>query len=156
MNKRGRPAKYIGSEKKLHKWISIFNIPEEQMEEFLKNRIDKHIGKMEYINTKKIASRMLKEIGLNPRQVNDDVYYSLTKSISTILIRRDDLKKISKRGYIKMERYKKEKRRMYKMNRKNKTESNEIEVGQGVGIQIKDIGMDIKEFGHEPAGIQGK
>jgi len=156
MNKRGRPAKYIVSDKRLHKWTSIFDIPDDQMEEFLKSRIDKYIGEMEYINTKKIASRMLKEIGLNPRLVNDDVYYSLTKSISARLTRREDLKKVGKRSYIKMERYRKEERRRYKMNKKNETKTNEIEVGGGLGIQIQDIGMDMKEVGHESAGIQGK
>ena len=45
-------------------WKELFHLTNEQAVVFLKDKIDEHIKKMKVIKAKKIATRMLREIGI--------------------------------------------------------------------------------------------
>ncbi len=81
-------------------WKELFHLTNEQAVVFLKDKIDEHIKKMKVIKAKKIATRMLREIGIESNYfVDQKVYYSLVRCIAVELNRRENIKKIGPSKY---------------------------------------------------------
>ncbi|MGB9748055.1 MAG: hypothetical protein ACP5QH_07205 [Thermoplasmata archaeon] len=67
-------------------WIYIFDIPYENANEFLLERVGMYSREMKIVKPKKIATRILKERGYNSKRfVNEKEYNSLVKSIAYVL-----------------------------------------------------------------------